>query len=404
MGWVLRLVETGVEGQSRSFDVIEISRPDGLGDIANLGLTLAEGKRLLAGVQQGVVATQADDQATLRPDCRSCGRRCHVKDWKLRRIATLFGEVRVPLPRFLCAGCGRTATGLSWPSRRRSTPELDQLQARLSALMPYRVAADLLVHVLPIDAGKSPETLRNHTLQVGAQLASAAADRPATAAAAITMSLDSTFIRSHEEGERPLEVRVGNVETAGGGRQVFGAVAKTDTDIAALTRRNLQIVGRTGDTEVTAFTDGCSSLRSILADAGVTKPPILDWFHIAMRLHHTAQAASGLSTDNPDRVLAKAVIVAESSACAGAFGTAGQRMLSAASSGSARSCMSSRMSAPIARGVHRQASCGARCMRSIAISAAKAPGSSTTPSDTGLACVSELRSPKARQTSWSIGE
>jgi len=125
------------------------------------------------------------------------------------------------------------------------------------------------------------------------------------------MSLDSTFIRGREEGERHLEVRVGNVETAGGARQVFGAVAKTDTDIAALTRRNLQIVGRTDDTEVTAFTDGCSGLRSILADAGVTKPPILDWFHIAMRLQHTAQAASGLSTDNPDRVLAKAVIVAE---------------------------------------------------------------------------------------------
>jgi hypothetical protein len=65
MGWLLRLVETGVDGQSRSFDVIEISRPDGLGEIANLGLTLAEGKRLLAGVQQVVVAAQADDQATL---------------------------------------------------------------------------------------------------------------------------------------------------------------------------------------------------------------------------------------------------------------------------------------------------------------------------------------------------
>jgi hypothetical protein len=311
MEWVLRLVGTGVDGQSRSFDVIAISRPGGLGEIANLGLTLAEGKRLLAGVHQAVVGVQADDQARLRPDCRSCGRRCHVKDWKPRRIATLFGEVRVPLPRFLCAGCGRAETGVSWPSHYRSTPELDQLQARLSALMPYRVAAEVLVHVLPIDAGKSPETLRGHTLQVGERLVSAAVDRPAVAAKAITMSLDSTFIRSREEGERHLEVRVGNVEIAGGGRQVFGAVAKTHTDITALTRRNLQIVGRTDDTEVTAFTDGCSGLRSILADAGVTKPPILDWFHIAMRLQHTAQAASGLSTDNPDRVLAKAVIVAE---------------------------------------------------------------------------------------------
>ena len=95
MEWVLRLVGTDVDGQSRGFDVIEISRPGGLGEIANLGLTLAEGKRLLTGVQQVVVGAQADDQARLRPDCRSCGRRCHVKDWKPRRIATLFGEVSV---------------------------------------------------------------------------------------------------------------------------------------------------------------------------------------------------------------------------------------------------------------------------------------------------------------------
>ncbi|MEA2732413.1 MAG: hypothetical protein QOF70_6888, partial [Acetobacteraceae bacterium] len=60
---------------------MEISRPDGLGDLANLGLTLAEAKQLLARVQQDVVAAQADNQAMFRPDCQSCGGGCHVKDW-----------------------------------------------------------------------------------------------------------------------------------------------------------------------------------------------------------------------------------------------------------------------------------------------------------------------------------
>src|SRR5208337_3697949 len=70
------------------------------------------------------------------------------------------------------------------------------------------------------------------------------------------------------------------------GRQVFGAVAKADTDIKVLIRRSLDAVGRTEDTALTAFTDGCSGLRRILADAGVTETPVLDWFHIAMRLQH----------------------------------------------------------------------------------------------------------------------
>jgi hypothetical protein len=59
-------------------------------------------------------------------------------------VATLFGQVRVRLPRFRCAGCDGIEAGFGWPSHCRSTPELDQLQAHLSALMPYRVAADLL--------------------------------------------------------------------------------------------------------------------------------------------------------------------------------------------------------------------------------------------------------------------
>jgi hypothetical protein len=135
MDWTLRLVGMGIDGQSRSVEVMVISRPDGLDDIANLGITLREAKQLLVQVQQQVVADQATTHATFRPDCRSCGGRCHVKDWQSHRIATLFGEVRLRLPRFLCPVCGRGKTGVSWPSHCRSTPELNQLQARLSALM-----------------------------------------------------------------------------------------------------------------------------------------------------------------------------------------------------------------------------------------------------------------------------
>src|ERR1700733_7704008 len=276
MEWTLRLVGTEIDGQSRSCEVMAISRPDGLGDIAALGLTLAEAKQLLAQVQQEVVAAQARQHTLFRPDCRSCSGRCHVKGWRPHRIATLFGEVRVKLPRLACAGggCGETDSG--WPSHGRSTPELDQLQARLSALMPYRVAADVLLHLLPIDAGRSPGALGSHTLQVGKRLGDAAAEKPPAAAAAITISLDSTFIRSREDGERHLEVRVGNVETVDGGRQVFGAVTRAETDITALIQRTFETVGRIDATKVTAFTDGCPGLRTVLANVRVTKPPILD--------------------------------------------------------------------------------------------------------------------------------
>ncbi len=311
MRWVLRLVETETDSLGGGVDVMVISRSRDLGDIADLGLTLPEGKQLLARVQQAVVTAQAHGHVVLRPNCLSCGGGCHIKDWRLHQVATLFGTVAVRLPRFRCASCGHSTTCISWPSHCRSTPELDQLRAHLSALMPYRVAAGVLTHLLPVDAGKSPETLHGHTLKIGEHLREAPAVKPATAASAITVTVDSTFIRSCQDGERHLEVRVGNVETSDGGRQVFGAVARTDTDIAALIRRSLETVGRTADTVSIAFTDGCPGLRSILAEAGVTKPPIADWFHIAMRLDHAKQAASGLSTDEPGRAQAKTAIVAE---------------------------------------------------------------------------------------------
>ena len=316
MGLVLQLVETGTDTRGRRIEVLELDQSRDLRDIANLGLTLPEAKQLLARVQQAVVAVQARDHAVLRPECSSCGASCHVKDWQSRQIATLFGTVVVRMPRFRCSGCGRGEPGVRWPAHCRSTPALDQLQAHLSALMTYRVAAGVLAHLLPVAAETSHETLRGRTLKLGEQLRRAATVAPepvATApASAISLSLDSTYIRSCHDGERHLEVRVGNVEIpGGGGRQVFGAVANAGTDIVAMIRHALDTLGRTSDTALTAFTDGCSGLRAMLAATGVTGPPIADWFHLAMRLQHAKQVAEGLPAEDPDQQQAKAEIVTE---------------------------------------------------------------------------------------------
>jgi hypothetical protein len=201
-------MQTGAGGEDPGTDLMETSRPDGLGDIANLGLTLSEAKQLLANVQREIAAAQARDHVVRRPDCPRCDGVCHVKDYRDHVVATLFGHVTMKLPRFRCARCGGNETGIGWPSHCRSTPDLDRLQAHLSALMTYRVAADLLEQMFPIDAGTDPETLRRHTLRVGKSFADRAAIRPETSPPAISATLDSTFIRSCEDGERHLEVRL----------------------------------------------------------------------------------------------------------------------------------------------------------------------------------------------------
>ena len=216
MAWIVRLVSIGAEGEEHSTDVMRIARPDGLADLAALGLSLAEGKRILAGVQREIVAAQARLHAVRRPGCRGRGAACRVKDYRQHAIATLFGPVAVRLPRFRCAGCGAAEAGVGWPSHARSTPELDRLRAQLSALMAYRTAAALLAQVFPVDAGADPETLRRHTFKLAEGLPMPAPAKPATPAETIVVTLDSTFIRGCEERERHLEVRIGNVETATG--------------------------------------------------------------------------------------------------------------------------------------------------------------------------------------------
>ena len=98
MAWIVRLVSIGAEGEEHSTDVMRIAKPDTLSDLGTLGLSLAESKQLLAGIQREIVAAQARVHAVHRPECRGCGAACRVKDYRHHAIATLFGQVAVRLP------------------------------------------------------------------------------------------------------------------------------------------------------------------------------------------------------------------------------------------------------------------------------------------------------------------
>ena len=98
MAWIVRLVKTGTDGKKQSIDVATINRPDDLVEIANLGLTLAEGKLLLAALQQQIVAAQARDHAVRRPNCRSCGAVCRVKDYRDHTVRSVPASDRDSIP------------------------------------------------------------------------------------------------------------------------------------------------------------------------------------------------------------------------------------------------------------------------------------------------------------------
>ena len=83
MRWVLRLIETGMPSGVAGADVMEISRPDGASNIADLGPTLSEVKQLLACVQQTIVAAQAGGLAARRPGGPAA--REFILEWSVSR-------------------------------------------------------------------------------------------------------------------------------------------------------------------------------------------------------------------------------------------------------------------------------------------------------------------------------
>jgi hypothetical protein len=72
VAWIVRLVQIGGDGDEPFADVMTINRPDGLDDIANLGLSVADGKQVLAGLQQEIVAAQTRNHSVQPPECRCC--------------------------------------------------------------------------------------------------------------------------------------------------------------------------------------------------------------------------------------------------------------------------------------------------------------------------------------------
>jgi hypothetical protein len=66
-----------------------------------IGLTLEEGKHLLAALQVHLVQAQAEDHSHHRRRCQRCGTQRPLKDQRSRRLVSLFGTVQVRAPRFI---------------------------------------------------------------------------------------------------------------------------------------------------------------------------------------------------------------------------------------------------------------------------------------------------------------
>ena len=154
----------------------------------------------------------------------------------------------------------------------------------------------------PAKAGIGPSTIRNRVDRVAQQLSNYVEQHPAKQsdvleeASELTLGLDHGFIRSNTTASsRHHRVLVGNISNTSDKRVFAGVQTDNLERTHKLIRINLQECGYSADTDLTVLTDGEPGLSELCRETTHSNNvPILDWFHIAMRLQHMKQCAAGL--------------------------------------------------------------------------------------------------------------
>src|SRR6202165_2844411 len=162
--WV-EVVSLNADGEEQRRQVLTIERRELA--METLGVNLTEGKALLAGVQDFVVAQQAREELEQRRACPHCRRRYTTKDSGSTPVSTVFGRVEVLNPRWNRCGCQTEGPQTFRPMRSwlngQTSPEM-----KWASLIPFARATDLLKEVLPVGDLVNSETVRSH-LQLTAE-------------------------------------------------------------------------------------------------------------------------------------------------------------------------------------------------------------------------------------------
>jgi hypothetical protein len=213
--------------------------------LEHLGLTLAEGKRLLRAVQQRMVAAQVTRHGAVYRRCGHCKRKLSTKGYQRRWFRSAFGKVSIRVRRLTTCRCqGEPRQTFSWLPVPRphglTAPEWLYLQAKLASLIPFARVAELLSDVLPANEGLNGETVRTRVGRVGRRLENEKArqwrERPRQTTPEVlyrypyyrrrhldtTVGLDCGYVRNrHPRPERHFEVVAGRARAPDGTRPLL---------------------------------------------------------------------------------------------------------------------------------------------------------------------------------------
>ena len=267
----VRLEARASGGEVTTTELATFSRPVVVSTLAEVGLVLSDTKTLLAKVQASMLCGQVAEYAAHHRACVGCGTLQPLHDRRTRRLQALFGTVEVEAPRFRMCRCRPSATQ-EW-ARTVSPANHGSLRTRTHAIALQLEAADR-------QAAAEVTAVRDDT----AKAAAADANRP-------VVMLDGAYIRAMPGHQvRNFEAICGKVEREGQPTRRFALVRSVAEQPHALLRAALQAQGWREGGAVTTISDGDPALPALVRSAtdGPVEP-VLDWFHLSMRVHHVEQ-------------------------------------------------------------------------------------------------------------------
>jgi hypothetical protein len=291
-----------------------------------LGMSLAESKALLAGVQDFMVAQQVSENLEQRRACRHCGRRHTTKDSGSTPVKTLFGSVNVLNPRWNRCACQTQGPETFRPTapwlQGRTSVEMLYLESKWASLIPFAKVADLLREVLPIGDSANHESVRIH-LQATAERIEQELGRERQLNeyegseddweqqplpdGPITVGIDGGYVRAaHKQG--CFEVIAGKSvvafrredATEVPSAKCFGFVQTYDEKPRRRLWELMKSQGMQENQQVVFMSDGGEDVRRVQQYLHPFSEHLLDWFHITMRLTVLQQQTKGLQQERPE--------------------------------------------------------------------------------------------------------
>jgi hypothetical protein len=287
-----------------------------------LGLTLAEAKDLLRGVQEAMAAGQVAEFVAQQERCPSCGQVRPRKGHHEIVYRTPFGKLRLDSPRLYTCACqdpaSRASTSpLAERLPERTAPELTYLEAKFAALMSYGLTVELLAEILPLGAELNTTAVRRQVRDVAERLeGELGEERPFFIEGCqrdwnqlprpdppLTVGLDGGYVHARHPRSRTegwFEVIAGKVLSEEKEPACFAFVTNVDTKPKRRLFEVLRSQGLQMNQRVEFLTDGGDTVRELPLYLCPESEHWLDWFHVTMRLTVMGQMVKGLALErNP---------------------------------------------------------------------------------------------------------